>query len=247
VPAKPSRPGGIVDPPRATTVLGVYDRVRDSYDRVAQRYADEIGGELAAKPLDRALLRSLVEQVDGVAEASGTNRIGDLGCGPGHVAAYLAGLGATTVGIDLSPAMVEIGRERYPTVQFRVGTLLALPATDAELAGAVALYSILHLRPEHRAIAYQEMARVICPTGWLLVAFHVSRADAGHKPGDIMHAEQWWGEQVDLDFYYLDPDEVAKDLTAAGFTLMARLDREPWPGGEVASRRSYLLCRRGDA
>ena len=43
----------------------MYERVRDSYDRVAERYADEIGGELAGKPLDRALLRCLVELVGG--------------------------------------------------------------------------------------------------------------------------------------------------------------------------------------
>ena len=39
----------------------MYDRVGESYDRVAQRYADEIGGELAGKPVDRALLRAAAE------------------------------------------------------------------------------------------------------------------------------------------------------------------------------------------
>ena len=127
--------------------------------------------------------------------------------------------------------MVEMGARRYPDVQFRVGSLLALPATDAELAGAVALYSILHLRPEHRAIAYREMARVIRPGGWLLVAFHIA-GPIGHKPGDIMHAEQWWGEQVDLDFYYLDPDEVAEGIAGG------RVHRDGPDGpGAVAGRR----------
>ena len=224
----------------------MYERVRDSYDRVAQRYADEMVGELAGKPVDRALLRTLAELVEDVAEATGSNRVADLGCGPGHVAAYLATLGPTAIGIDLSPGMVEQGRARFPAVQFREGTLLALPATDAELSGAIAFYSILHLKPEHRPIAYGEMARVLRPGGWLLVAFHVSRADAGHRAGDIMHAEQWWGEQVDLDFYYLDPEEVAAGLQAAGFSVMSRTDREPWPGAEQPSRRTYLLCRRDD-
>jgi SAM-dependent methyltransferase len=227
-------------------VLLVYERVRASYDRVAERYADEHGHELAGKPVDRALLRCLAELVDGVTEATGSSRIADLGCGPGHVAAHLASLGATAVGIDLSPGMVEVGRARFPDVQFRVGSLLALPATDGELAGAISFYSILHLRPEHRRIAYDEMARVVRPGGWLLVAFHVSRPEPGHGPGDILHAEQWWGETVDLDFYYLDPAEVAAGLEAAGFVVMARTDRQPWPAVEQPSRRTYLLCRRAD-
>ena len=80
------------------------------------------------------------------------------------------------------------------------------------------------------------------PGGWLLVAFHVSRV--GHTPGEIMHAEEWWGERVDLDFYYLDPGDVVNGLTEAGFTIMSRTDRDPWPGVEHESRRCYLLCRR---
>jgi ubiquinone/menaquinone biosynthesis C-methylase UbiE len=197
----------------------VYDRVRQSYDRVAERYAEEIGGELAGKPLDRALLRCMQDLVAEVEESTGTRTVADLGCGPGHVAAYLAALGISTIGIDISPAMVEVGKRRYPDVSFRVGSLLALPATDGELAGAVALYSIIHLKPEDRPQAYREMSRVIRPGGW-------------------------WGEQVDLDFYYIDPAGVVDGIEADGFTVMARTDRMPWPGAEHESRRCYLLCRR---
>lgn len=220
----------------------MYERVRDSYDRVAQRYAAEVGGELAGKPLDRALLRALADLVADVAESSGSGVIADLGCGPGHVAAYLSSVSASVIGVDISPAMVELCRSVHPELSFRVGSLLALPVTDGELAGAVAFYSILHLRPEHRPAAYAEMARVIRPGGWLLVAFHVRLS--GHEAGGIMHVDEWWGERVDLDFYYLDPAGVADGLAAAGFTLMARTDREPWPGVELPSQRAYLLCRR---
>jgi SAM-dependent methyltransferase len=220
----------------------VYERVRESYDRVAQRYATEMGGELAGKPLDRALLRALAELVTDVTESSGPGVIGDLGCGPGHIAAYLSGLGASALGVDISPAMIEVGRDKFPAVQFRVGSLLALPLVDGELAGAVAFYSILHLRPEDRPAAYTEMARAVRPGGWLLVGFHVCLL--GQDPGGIMHVDEWWGETVDLDFFYLDPVEVVQGLAAAGFELVARTDREPFPAVELASRRSYLLCRR---
>ena len=91
------------------------------------------------------------------------------------------------------------------------------------------------------------MHRVIRDGGWLLVAFHVSPpdfvADQGQH-GDIMHTDEWWGERVDLDFYYLDPAGIVAGLTAAGFAVMARTDRQPWPGVELQSRRCYLLCRR---
>jgi hypothetical protein len=66
----------------------------------------------------------------------------------------------------------------------------------------------------------------------------------GHEPGDVLHTQEWWGEKVDLDVYFLDPAEVTVGLEAAGIAVMTRTDREPWPGAELASRRCYLLCRR---
>ena len=82
------------------------ESLRRSYDEVAEEYSTRIGDELAHKPLDRALLRALVEQTP-----SGSP-VADLGCGPGHVAAWLARNGATAVGIDISPGMVAVGRPR---------------------------------------------------------------------------------------------------------------------------------------
>jgi len=223
-------------------VTRVYDRVRDSYDRVAKRYADEYAGELAGKPLDRALLRCVHDLVAEVEESTGGGSVADLGCGPGHIAGYLTGVGQHVVGIDLSPAMVEVARRRHPDVTFRVGSLLTLPATDGEFTGAIAFYSIIHLRPDDRARAYAEMGRVIRPGGWLLVAFHTTPPES--VQGDIMHADEWWGEQVDLDFYHLDAAAVAAGLAAAGFTVMSRTDRQPRPGLEPQTQRCYLMCRR---
>ena len=38
----------------------------------------------------------------------------DVGCGPGHVTAHLAGLGVDVQGVDLSPRMVEHARRLHP-------------------------------------------------------------------------------------------------------------------------------------
>lgn len=220
----------------------MYDRVRDSYDRVATRYAGQVSGELAGKPLDRALLRCVHNLATEVEESTAISGLVDLGCGPGHISAYLAALDIPVTGIDISAEMIDVASRRYPEVSFRVGSLLALPATDGEFVAAVSLYSIIHLKPVDRAQAYIEMHRVIAPGGWLLLAFHVTPPEG--TEGNIMHVDEWWGERVDLDFYYLDPAEVADGVTQVGFTVMARTDRRPWPGVEHQSQRCYLLCRR---
>ena len=93
--------------------------------------------------LDRALLKGLVELV-------GAGTIADVGCGPGHVTRFLAKQHPGVVGVDLSPGMISVAHKRAPELSFTVGSMLRLPAPDAAWAGAVALYSIIHLTAEER-------------------------------------------------------------------------------------------------
>jgi ubiquinone/menaquinone biosynthesis C-methylase UbiE len=211
------------------------ERVRDSYDTVAERYADELADELEGKPLERALLRCFAEltaHVDGV--------VADVGCGPGHVTHHLAELGCEVVGIDLSPRMVNEARKRFPGHSFDVGSMLELPP-DAKWAGAVAFYSIIHMAPEQRRAAFQELARAIRPEGVLLLGFHVS--DDEHTPGKSKYLEKWWGESVDITAHFLEPVEVVEELAVAGFSVTTRVEREP-RSGEYPSRRCYLIAVR---
>lgn len=206
-----------------------HQSVRRSYDCVAEAYAAGFRDELAAKPLDRALLGCLAEQAgDGAA-------IADLGCGPGHVAAWLAGRGVTAVGIDLSPAMIAAGRRDYPQVQFRVGDLLELPAADGEFAAAIAFYSIIHLAPGELPRAFAEIHRVLRPGGIFLIAFHAG--------AEVRHLDQWWGNAVDIDFRFFQPPEIVDALQRADFRTEMRLQRVNYPG-EVETSRAYLQARR---
>jgi ubiquinone/menaquinone biosynthesis C-methylase UbiE len=206
-----------------------HDSVRRSYDAVAEEYATRLHAELDKKPLDKALLAALLEQTE-----PGTT-IADLGCGPGHVAAWLAGKGARTVGIDLSPGMVAVGGSRFPHVEFREGNLLELPAKDGEFGAAVAFYTILHLAPGELQRAFAEMERVLRPSGLLLLSFHVGE--------EVRHVDDWWGHQVDVDFRFLYPADIAGLLETAGFTVEMSLERTHYDH-EVETRRAYLLARR---
>jgi ubiquinone/menaquinone biosynthesis C-methylase UbiE len=208
---------------------GRHDSVRRSYNVVAEKYAIGFRDELAHKPLDRALLGCLLEQTGAGAP------VADIGCGPGHVSAWLASHGATTVGVDLSPGMIAVGRRDYPQVEFREGDFLTLPAADGEFAAAVAFYSIIHLDPGELPRALAEIHRVLRPSGLLLVAFHVG--------SEVRHSAEWWGYEVDLDFRFYEAQHVAEATEDAGFLVEARLERSSYPE-EVETRRAYLLARR---
>ena len=211
------------------------ERVRASYDAVATRYAIELVDELEHKPLDRNLLRCFAEQT-----AHLPGPVVDVGCGPGHVTHFLAELGCDAYGIDLSPQMVEVARSRFPGIRFEVGSMLDLPGAG-EWAGAVAMYSVIHLDSVERKRAFSQLAAAIRPGGGLMVAFHVS--DAEYAPGQTKELTEWWGEPVDLRTHFLDPQTVTAELAGAGFEVTATVRRAPIPM-EYPSERCYLIATR---
>lgn len=204
---------------------------RAAYDTVAEDYAANIAGELAGKPLDRALLASFVEQVGKL------GAIADVGCGPGHVAAYLHGLGAEAIGIDLSPEMVTIARRLSPDITFEQGSMLSLAVADASWGGIVGFYSIIHLPPEARPQALAEFYRTLAPGGLLMLAFHIG--------DEQRHLDDWWGHDVSLDVWFLQPNEIETLLRRAGFIIEMSLIRQPYaPAVEHQSQRAYILARK---
>ncbi len=201
---------------------------RDSYDRVAGRYADHLLDELDRKPLDRALLAAF-------AETAPAGLVADLGCGPGQAARHLHLLGRQVIGIDVSPGMVETARRSSPGPEYRVGTMLDLDLADGSLGGAIALYSIVHLATDELPAAFAELRRVLRPEGVALIAFHIGR--------HVVHVDDMWGVPVSLDFQFHAPGAVRRLLDAAGLDVEWDLRRQPG-GGEVQTERCYLLARR---
>src|SRR5215470_3425842 len=178
-------------------------RTQASYDRVAAEYTKRIADELDYKPLERELLVRFAVTVNG--------KICDLGCGPGHVARYLHDHGADVIGIDLSPAMIEQARSRNSDIRFEQGDMRALKFEDNSLGGIAALYSIIHIPRAEVTTVLTELKRVLKPGGALLAGFHQGQ--------ETLHQQELWGEAVNLDFSFFEPDEMRGYLETAGFEI----------------------------
>jgi len=201
-----------------------------SYDLVADEYVRRIFDELKDKPLDRLLLDRFAASVREVGLAC------DMHCGPGQVARYLHERGVEVCGVDLSRAMVERAKGLTPGVEFRQGNMLALDLPDGTWAGITAFYSLIHIPRGDLARVLSELRRVLRPGGLLLVSFHIAE--------DSIHLDEWWGQQVCVDFFLFQSAEMAGYLTAAGFEIEEIIEREPYPDVEHQSRRSYIFARR---
>jgi SAM-dependent methyltransferase len=214
------------------------ERVRASYDAVADAYVERVHDELEHKPLDRALLKAFAEQSQ---EERGPGAITcDMGCGPGHVGAFLAEQGLSVTGIDLSPAMVHRARALHPRLTFEVGTMTALDVPDRRFDGIVAFYSIIHLTTDADVrMALGEFHRTLASDGLFLVAVHL-----GEHGDATVHADDMLGVSVDMDFRFFDAARLEAEITASGFVVEARLVRAPYKDVEVQTRRAYFLARR---
>ena len=167
----------------------------------------------------------------------GKGHVVELGCGPAHVAAYIASRGVDISGLDLSPQMVEQARRLFPSLKVVVGDMLDLPYADAELGGIVSFYSIIHFDDDQLATAFDEMARVLVDGGLLGLAFHIG--------DEVLHREQWWDMPVVLDARFLPVDLVTRLLVAAGFEIESSEERAPYaPEVEYQSRRAYITASR---
>jgi len=215
---------------RAVTQPSDLNAVRAAYDTVAVDYAELLRTELAGKPTDRMMLRLFAELVG----AGGNAPVADVGCGPGRVTAYLHSCGLTVFGVDLSPAMIAVARQSFPTLEFEVGSMSALDLEDGALGGIVAWYSIIHTPPERLARVFAEFNRVLRPGGYLLLSFQVGDA--------LVHLEHAYGHEVSLDVYRLSPDRVSELLRDSGLVVRTRLEREPDAPERLP--QAYLIARR---
>ena len=173
------------------------------------------------EPAHRALVERTADEVARFTAPPGP--IADLGCGPGAHARALAQRGYAVTGLDGSPRMVAVARDRVARdgldVTFDVADVGGrLPFADAFLGGALAVLVVQHLPDPASFVA--EIRRCLRPGGHLLLAapdrqiapvttpkgyWRIRAATATHVPGLVR-------------FY--NSDSLGSLVEAQGFTVV---------------------------
>ena len=202
--------------------------LRLSYDAVAEVYARQFADELARKPFDRALLDQLVP-------AFPSSSVLEIGCGPGHVGRYLSDRGLEVVGVDLSPAMIDVARRLNPGMRFEAADMRELPFADRSQGGVVAFYSLLHIPRDEVAAVLSELARVLLRSGRVLVAVHGGSG--------TISQQEFLGQRVPFEATLFEKDELVGPMEAAGFEVVSATMREPYEF-ESQTPRMYVSAIR---
>lgn len=171
-------------------------------------------------------------------------RILDLGSGTGHLTSKIAQIGATVIGLDSSPAMVETARKNYPEIEFVLAD--AAEFTFSEPFDAIFSNAALHWvkRAEDAIVC---MTRALKNGGRLVIEFggkgnvHILTSGFEHTVAEMT------GKTIDAINYYPSISEYTTLLERHGLEVHSALlfDRPTKLEGEQSGLRSWIEMFRG--
>lgn len=143
----------------------------------------------------------------------------DLGCGSGSpVAKYMAERGLHVTGVDSSPTLISLCRERLPDHEWLVGDMRSLQLLH-RFDGLLVWDSFFHLTPDDQRQMFEVFARHAAPSAVLMFNSGPTCGESvGIYRGDpLYHAS-------------LNPDEYRALLGQIGFEVVAHVV-EDWDTG----------------
>ena len=187
------------------------DKTRAYFDELAGRFGKDYVPGRSWKGLAEALLKVTNQGV-----------VADLGAGEGTLAQMLARQADQVIAVDLSPKMVEFGRElalkhELPNLEYRLGDIEEPPLDDASVDLAFLSQALHHAGSPEKAL--QQAFRIVKPGGRLVVLDLLQHT---FEQARELYADVWLG---------FSEGELAAMLEKASFVNIetAVVDREPEP------------------
>lgn len=187
------------------------DKTRAYFDELAGRFGKDYVPGRSWKGLAEALLKVTNHGV-----------VADLGAGEGTLAQMLARQAKQVIAVDLSPKMVEFGRElalkhELPNLEYRLGDIEEPPLDDASVDLAFLSQALHHAGSPQKAL--DQAFRIVKAGGQLVV---LDLLQHNFEEARELYADVWLG---------FGEGELAAMLEKAGFVEIetAVVDREPEP------------------
>src|SRR5580692_9846206 len=190
----------------------------------------------------------LFEAVLAAAKVTRRTRLLDVGCGSGLTLVLAQERGAIPAGLDVSPGLLQIARDRLPDADLRAGDMEYLPFGDATFDAVTGVNAFQFAGNPQKAL--REVARVTRPGGRVVASlFAAPERSQGTVVHEAMNTLIPPGHAADHAPYSLSaPGHLEAALADAGLDLAGH--------GEVLCHWRYqtmdeavkaLLCSAGGA
>ena len=60
----------------------------------------------------------------------------------------------------------------------------------------------------------------------------------------MIHIDEFFGKEIDIDFMFFRTDFISRCLQDIGFERVETIERDPYPEIEYQSRRAYVFARK---
>ncbi|HEX5402728.1 MAG TPA: class I SAM-dependent methyltransferase [Pseudonocardiaceae bacterium] len=210
------------------------------YESFADEFADHARDGLANAHDDRPACLALLGDVAG-------RTVLDVACGPGYYALELVERGARVIGLDISPRMVELSRQRVPGGDFRVHDVAAplswLPSGSVDLV----LFALAIDYVDERVPVLRELRRVLRPEGALVFSRQHPTSDWLRKGGnyfDTRVVDEVWSKGWQVRYWVLPLERTCEELFEAGFLIERLHEPRPVESGAQAEPAFYERLQR---
>jgi len=172
--------------------------------------------------------RPLFEAVLDAAGAGPGTRLLDVGCGSGLTLLLASERGATPAGLDISPGLLGIARDRLPHADLRVADMESLPFGDAAFDAVTGVNAFQFAGDPRRAL--REAARVTRPGGRVVASqFAAPERSQGTVAHEAMSA--------------LIPPERTGDHAPYALSAPGNLEAALRDAGLQATGQGEVVCR----
>ncbi len=199
---------------------------KDFYDKTAPRWAEK-GYADEAEP-------GCMDEFCALLPAGG--RVLDLCCGTGYESFRLRRRGFSPVGLDFSGGSLAIAREKNPDIPFFQGNILESYPQVGPVDAIVCIAGLVHVETPDLPLAFQRMAEVLKPGGYLLASVRygagrmeersVTEIDGEtYDRNFIAHNEEELRAAMGREFVLLR--ELPSDLKIWAYYLFQKLEEVP--------------------
>jgi SAM-dependent methyltransferase len=190
----------------------------------------------------------LFEAVLDAAKVSPGTRLLDVGCGSGLTLMLAQERGAISTGLDVSPGLLQIARDRLPDADLRAGDMEYLPFGDATFDAVTGVNTFQFAGNPQKAL--HEAARVTRPGGRVVASlFAAPERSQGTVVHEAMNALIPPDQAADHAPYSLSaPGHLEAALADAGLSITGHGEAVcHWRYASMDDGVKALLCSAGGA